>query len=804
MSSLLSILISILFSAATIQYSVTGTVQDASDGTPVVGADVLVTDLEDKVVAYGATDSRGRFSVGGITPDEVLVLVRMMGYDTFVSGKLKMDPSSPLDLGVIKLERASTGLQEVTVVGEKNRIVYKLDRQLISGLSSITSAGGTAVDILSGLPSVLVDSEGNLSFRGSTRFLVYVDGKPSPLEGTAALQQIPAASVEDIEILTTPSARYRTDGDAGIINITTRKSTSDQWSGLFTATGSTLGTWGFDGTLNYRKGRNNWYAGGTLQQIKGRSDFSQEKKTDVLGIETTSLSEGERWIRNGTYVGRAGWLYSDGKKNNLSLDMQAGRTDFWRGGDMQYDETRVYSGSGLITAGNRQESRFDSHDRYNLMKNLFQASLDYVWRPDERNEIAVQNRFRYDGYSIEYTESNMFDGSGNRYEGTRGYEEEHHWDCDGSLTYKLSYREGGQIETGYQYTTYSEHGGYRIKYWDRVAREFDWQDDLATPFYYRRQVHSVYAMVREHAGRFSFDAGIRADRVLDRMDIEIVDASRDIRRFDLFPSAHLQYDAGNGGVLRAGYSYRTNRPGIWNLEPYITYEDYYTKKMGNPDILPEYIHSAEAGWQKSFSKGNSIGAATYFRYRKDISDWVRTAYEPGVTLDMIVNAGNQVEVGFELDGVWHPAEWWTSSASGSLFDYKFSSRNEACSDARGYYFQANWMNSFQASKKTRIQFDSYAVGPRILTQGREKAYAYFNLGIRHQMSKDRLTLSMVAHDIFHTARYYNSRTAPGLMSRTTVRPKYPNVVLSLTWNFNSSSQKGSSSSGTALFEGKDF
>ena len=86
----------------------------------------------------------------------------------------------------------------------------------------------------------------------------------------------------------------------------------------------------------------------------------------------------------------------------------------------------------------------------------------------------------------------------------------------------------------------------------------------------------------------------------------------------------------------------------------------------------------------------------------------------------------------------------------------------------------------------------------------EKAYAYFNLGIRHQMSKDRLTLSMVAHDIFHTARYYNSRTAPGLMSRTTVRPKYPNVVLSLTWNFNSSSQKGSSSSGTALFEGKDF
>lgn len=449
-------------------------------------------------------------------------------------------------------------------------------------------------------------------------------------------------------------------------------------------------------------------------------------------------------------------------------------------------------------------SLFDSHDRYNLMKDLFQVSLDYVWRPDDKNEIAIQNRFRYDSYSIEYTESNMFDSDGNRYEGTRGYEEEHHWDCDGSLTWKLRYREDGSLEAGYQYTTYSEHGGYRIKYWDREAAQFDWQEDLATPFYYRRQVHSLYAMIREQVGKFSFDAGLRGDRVIDLMDIEIADASRDIKRFNLFPSAHLQYDAGKAGTLRAGYSYRTNRPGIWQLEPYITYEDYYTKKKGNPDILPEYSHSGELGWNKSFGKGNSLSATAYYRHRRDITDWIRTAYEPGVTLDQIVNAGNQKETGFELAGVWHPASWWTSSAAGSVFDYRFISRNEACTDARGFYYQANWINSFQASKTTRIQFDAYAVGPKILTQGREKAYAYFNLGLRQQMLKDRLTLSAVAHDVFHTARYLNIRSAPGLVSRTLVRPKYPNVVISITYNFNSSDHKASSASSSNLFEGKDF
>ncbi|MBQ6253501.1 MAG: TonB-dependent receptor [Bacteroidales bacterium] len=798
-SLFLTTLLSLILSFPAASYSIYGTVCDAADGAPIVAADVIVTDMDDKVLAHGTSDSQGRFAVKDISKEEVLVLVKMMGYDTFVSERLRLDTSKPYDLGVVKLDRSAVGLQEATVTGEKNRIVYKLDRQQISSSSSVTASGGTAVDILSGLPSVLVDSDGNLSFRGSTRFLVYVDGKPSPLEGTSALQQIPAASVEDIEIITTPSARYKTDGDAGIINITTRKSLSDQWSGLLTVTGSTLGTWGFDGTLNYRNGRNNWYAGGTLQEIKGRSDFKQEKNTEVLGIETTSLSEGDRWSRNGTYVGRAGWQYSDGRRHNLSLDAQAGKTDYWRGGDMRYDETRVYAAEG-----GREKALYDSHDRYNLMKKLFQVSLDYVWRPNEKNEIALQNRFRYDGYSIEYTESNMFDLSGNRYEGTRGYEEEHHWDCDGSLTYKLNYREGGDLEAGYQYTTYSEHGSYRIKYWDRDAGEFDWQEDLATPFYYRRQVHSLYAMVVERVGRLTFDAGVRGDRVLDLMDIEIVDASRDIKRFDLFPSAHFQYDAGGAGTFRAGYSYRTNRPGIWNLEPYITYEDYYTKKIGNPDILPEYAHSGEVGWNKSFSKGNSLSTTVYYRYRKDISDWIRTAYEPGVTLDQIVNAGNQAEAGLELAGVWHPARWWTSSAAGSVFDYRFTSRNAACSDAEGFYYQANWINTFQASKSTRLQFDAYAVGPKILTQGREKAYAYFNLGIRKQALKDLLTISMVAHDVFHTARYFNTREAPGLLSRTTVRPKYPNIVVSLTWNFNSSSQKTPSASGPNLFEGKDF
>ena len=518
------------FAAGDGETRISGLVTDASSNAPIDFADVLLTDLDDHVLTSGNVNA-GTFSIISAYRGEAILTIYLLGYEPYVSGKLDLSGKA-IDLGTIALSPSSDGIQEVTVTGEKNMIVYRLDRQRINGQATLAASGGTAVDVLAGTPSVQTDSEGNVTLRGSSNFLVYVDGHLSPLEGAAALQQIPAASIEDIELITTPSARYRTDGDAGIINIITRKDKSAGWSGMLNLSAGTLGTWNVDGDLTYTRGRNSWYVGGTFQDICNRSDFDQEKTTTVDGIKTISTADGERWRKYGTYTGRAGWQFVDGRKHNLSIDILLGQTTNWRGGDMSYiQEMSMPDGSGTRTD-------FDSHDRYKLAKTLYQYSLAYIWRPSDKHEISATSRLRYDSYSIEYTESNMFDLSGSRWEGTRGYEEEHHWDADGALTWKWNMADAFKLETGYQYTTYSEHGGYRIKYWNREAQEFEWQDGLATPFYYRRQVHSLYTMATGTAGRFSYDAGLRADRVIDQMDIEIVDASRHIRRFDLFPSAH--------------------------------------------------------------------------------------------------------------------------------------------------------------------------------------------------------------------------------------------------------------------------
>ena len=693
-------------------------------------------------------------------------------------------------------------LDEAVATAEKSRVVYRLDRQKVSGNANLAASGGTAVDVLKSIPSVQVNADGELSYRGSTGFLVYVDGRQSVLEGTQALQQIAAANIEDIEIITTPSARYKTEGDVGIINIVTRKQDQSGFSGSLNASGSTIGSWNGDALMNLRKGASRWYLGLTATQQKGRSDFRQDRKAIVDDYVTESLSDGERFSCNSSYIARLGYELNL-KSHRLLFEAQTGVTEVARGGDLKYDEYRTLEGQPI------NDALYDSKDRYSNEKRLAQLSADYDWKINERGDnLSFRSRFRYDWYALEYTESNMFDQSGARYEGTRGYEDEAHWDIDVALAYDLNYRPTGKAEFGYQLTSYSEFGDYSIKYWNREVKDFQWQDHLAAPFWYRRQLHSLYAMATDKFGPLSVEAGVRGEMTDDRMHFEHTYTSRDIRRWNLFPSAHISYEAPGRNIFSAGYSYRVARPGIWELEPYITYEDYYTKKTGNPDIRPEYIHSAEIGYRKHFGGENVLSVTGFWRQRSDVRERIRTAYrpEPGVTLDSLVNAGNDRTVGLEASATVKPMSWWRMTMNGSIFHYRFVSTFVGSTDASIMSSGFSMMNNFNIGRTTRLQFDANYVGPRVISQGKEKGYVYFDLAVRQPLMKNRLSASLVFHDMFRTARYHSSRISPTLVSDTFVRPKYPHVVLALTYNFNSAGNKektGAVSSG-AVFEGKDF
>ena len=217
-----------------------GQLIDASTNQVINYADIfLFTMGSEKPLQQTFPDDQGRFSFTKIAPGSYVVMVRLMGYDVLTRNDITLNASAPVDLGKLMMNPLEVGIAEVEVVAEKRQLVYKLDKKVVEASSNMMGGGGSAVDILENTPSIRVDAEGDVTFRGSSGFLVYIDGKPSVFSGTQALEQVPAGHIENIEIITTPSAKHDTEGDVGIINIITKKHSQRGLSGMVNLSGST-------------------------------------------------------------------------------------------------------------------------------------------------------------------------------------------------------------------------------------------------------------------------------------------------------------------------------------------------------------------------------------------------------------------------------------------------------------------------------------------------------------------------------------------------------------------------------------
>jgi len=216
------------------KWVITGRALEQATGEAVEYANVLLFNTDDSVMVQHTTTSNGGvFTLEHNKSGDYYIEIGSIGY---VKKRIDLPPlteaQKAIMLGDILMESSLKELSEVVVTGQRRQIVYKLDRRVIEASGFLSAAGGTAVDILSQTPSIRVDAEGEVTFRGSSGFKVYINGKPSSLEGTLALEQIPAGQIENIEVITTPSARNDADGTAGIININTKKQNIEGWSGI--------------------------------------------------------------------------------------------------------------------------------------------------------------------------------------------------------------------------------------------------------------------------------------------------------------------------------------------------------------------------------------------------------------------------------------------------------------------------------------------------------------------------------------------------------------------------------------------
>ncbi|MBI4645424.1 MAG: carboxypeptidase-like regulatory domain-containing protein, partial [Bacteroidia bacterium] len=217
--------------------NISGTIKDPDLNQLIPYANVILYRLKDSSIVTGAiADEKGNFTLSKLPYGKFYLEIHFIGYEKKFIPEILLTPrQKDILLGIIELRQTATQLNEVEVVGERKFIEYKIDKKIINVSQDIVASGGMAADVLENTPSVQIDIDGNISLRGSTNFTVLIDGKPSITDGNELLQQTPAGMIENIEIITNPSAKYDPDGIAGIINIIMKKQKEKGTNGIINA-----------------------------------------------------------------------------------------------------------------------------------------------------------------------------------------------------------------------------------------------------------------------------------------------------------------------------------------------------------------------------------------------------------------------------------------------------------------------------------------------------------------------------------------------------------------------------------------
>lgn len=775
-----------------------GKLIDSVSRKPLDAAEVLLFGKDGPDPAYRTlSGADGSFGFSDVKDGEYSLLVRQIGYDLYSRRPVTLDASSPvLELGTIAMRPLEMELAGVEVVARKKQVVYRLDKRVIEASSSLLADGGSAVDILENTPSIRVDAEGEVAFRGSKGFKVYVDGKPSIFSGTQALEQIPAAHIENIEIITTPSARHDAGGDAGIVNIVTKKHFRDGFSGIVNLTGSTYLSRRADFLLSYQNKASRWFFGGNWSDLLRKSRFEQQKTTLVADTTTTSRSRGPRRSDGRDYALKAGWSYTL-PTTSLSVELQGGYGGRLRKGDLDYAEKRSV-GDAVFGQGD-----YYSRDDYDLHETYYQGTVAASHKFNDRGHtISAGFYLKYGGNAMEYFQSDLFDRNNERQQGHRAWEDEHRWTVQGNVDYVLPYGKSGRLEAGYQYFSYLEDGDYSMQFWNPAKKEFYWRDDIYNTFYFQHGINSLYAIVADSYERLDFQAGLRGEHTHRVLRSSIPGKNRTFNTLDLFPSAHVGYSFRGEHRIILSYSRRITRPELFFMEPYITYRDYYSAEIGNPDIRPEYIDSYELSYRKNIG-GHTLSAALFHRSRRDKIERLRVPYEAGVTLDSMANVGHDYATGLEISGQLRLTRWWDVSLNGSVYRYQVKNQYKPDgSNETSTNYDIVWNNGFDILRNTRIQLDGNFVGPSVTTQGRTDAFWYVNLAVRQQLLKRKVSATLSFRDLFNSARYMSDISSAGLRSVTRIRPNFPLISLSLSYTFNNFKSKSPQSrTSHDLFEG---
>lgn len=778
---------------------ISGFVLDSQNKAPIEYATIVIkkgTEVLDGTISK----KDGSFEISINPKSNYIIDISFLGYETQSIDSFEIEKGNMIALGEILLQPTQTQLEEVVLNSNISSIQSKIDRQVYAASEFSIAKGGNASDLIRNIPSISINAIGEISVRGSSGFVVLLNDKPIQSDVQSLLNQIPANSIKNVEVITAPSAKYDAEGKAGIINILTLKNT---FEGDYFQVNTLLGApsiqdyenaesaqrFGADITYNTVREKWNLSTGFSFQ----RNDISGRREGDVYTIigdkYTRFPSSGERSFDEVNYSGRLTADYQMSENDLISLGLFAGKRTKDRTADILY-----YANYAIISDIKYEFQYFNENLR--IRKSDFVlGSLDYEHNFENKAELTSSILYEYTLLGGPTTNRNL-----GHPDNSIIYQDEYNTNDNPlyglriNLDYKFKPLSIGTLEMGYQYRNLDHTGDFVYERKNNATQIFELIPDFSSEVNLKRSIHAGYLQFNGSFEKWVFAMGLRLENMERELNLKdktgFLDEDYSLGFTKLFPSASLNYEVNENTNIKLAYSKRIERTTTFKMNPFPEREHSETLEQGDPNLHPELIDQVEVGFNFKNNNGDSFFSNIYYRNVNNLINRVNTIYNDTILNRIYSNVGNAKAFGGELGTEFTVAKKLKTFASFNLYNYQIDGEfDKSPISSKGTIFSLNLNSTYSFSGNTFAQFNYNYLSNRITAQGQDSRFYSPNLTLTKRFWNNQLTASLqwknMDMGLMNTNEQRITTSRPDKFYTTTNYVYEVDMILfSLSYNFN--------------------
>jgi iron complex outermembrane recepter protein len=774
---------------------INGTVTDHAN-KPLQSVSVSLLKAKDSsLVKAVATGKDGAYEFENIGEGNYLIAITSVGYEKRFSPLFTVKASGATRVSSLQMAEAAKGMGGVTVTARRPFIETKIDKTVVNVDASPTSAGATALEILEKSPGVTVSNDGAISLRGKAGVIVMMDGKQTFLSATDLanlLKNMPASAIDQIEIMTNPSAKYDAAGNSGVINIKTKKGRAAGFNGSVMVGITNSFFENNKGTMyvipksqnsitfNYRKNKINFFGNYNPNINNGRGLLEIDRTRLDQNKNVLGYNEVETQFKfgNNNHTLKLGLDYFADKKNTFGF-VVSGFT--FNGHPTPTTRTTLYDANHQPTSS--MVSKTNNKIKFrNLTTNFnYRHLFDSAGR-----ELTVDlDYITYDNVSDMLLSTDFFDGSGQPMGNElqlRGNLPAHIKIYSVKSDYTHPFKKGGRFEAGAKSSFVKNDNMVDYVRWDGAK----WVNDTrSNHFIYDENINAIYVNANKQVKKWSFQGGLRLENTIAK-GYQVTNDSSFKRDFtNLFPSAFISYELNKSNQLTVSYSRRITRPNYQDLNPFIYFLDSLSYRKGNPFLLPQFTHNIELS--HSF-KGRLITTLNYNSTNNVISQILKPDGDiVFLTSDNVAHFRN---IGISLTAPIPVTKWWNLNLFTNIYNnhYKGIYDNKPL-DIAYTSFMVNMTQTFTLKKGYVLEINGFYRAKGVDQLSINDPMYVVNFGGQKQVLKGKGTVRLNLRDPFWIQRY-KGKTQYDIVD-TRVRNRWDNrqVTASFTYRFGKNGQQ---------------